>query len=402
MEDVFRVAARRGARAGSHAQSSKRCPYGSAEPAVSDGPRDHGLAYEELCCRHAELLQEAEQLRAACDRAVMISRTKSEFLSRLSEELLPPLAALLAPCQTLLSDGAGAKDRRLAELQRVQSAGRTLLALLNCRTTCGGCQKRLRYRLEMVGNWARCPSCGHRFLLRPQIRAARLPTPAAPHPPQRRRSWLLHAGAALAVLLVGLVLGALLPWPNPVDLLSSPRQYSYYSAAYSTAFKDDVRSNANPSAESLMLQFVDSTGRTVDLRHYRGKKNVVLVINRGFNGQVCLTCQTITSRLIQNYQAFTSRDAEVLVVYPGPRRRVAEFIDAVRANASGASVPFPVLLDEDSRVVKRLGIEADLARPSTYILDKAGQVRFAYVGSAPADRPSVKALLDQLDRLVKG
>jgi peroxiredoxin len=148
--------------------------------------------------------------------------------------------------------------------------------------------------------------------------------------------------------------------------------------------------------------FVDSSGRSVDLRQYRGKKNVVLVVNRGFNGQVCPTCQTITSRLIHNYQAFAGRDAEVLVVYPGPRGRVTEFIEAVRSSASGASVPFPVLLDEDSRVVKGLGIAADLAKPSTYILDKAGQVRFAYVGSTPSDRPSIKALLDQLDRLVKG
>ena len=47
----------------------------------------------------------------------------------------------------------------------------------------------------------------------------------------------------------------------------------------------------------------------------------------------------------------------------------------------------------------RLGIRADLALPSTYILDRDGKVRLAYVGATLTDRPSVKAMLDQLDRL---
>ena len=38
----------------------------------------------------------------------------------------------------------------------------------------------------------------------------------------------------------------------------------------------------------------------------------------------------------------------------------------------------------------------DLAKPATYIVDKQGQVRFAYVGANIADRPSVHFMLDQL------
>jgi peroxiredoxin len=404
VEYAFQSPAPHGPRPGSDLQSTTRFHHSATDTAVSDTPHGHGSSYEELCSRHAELLLELEQLRAARDEAVTTSRTTSQFLSRLSQELLPPLSALLATDQTLLTGGGGPKNRRMAELQRVQSAGRNLLALLNRKVTCGGCQKRLHYRLKMAGSSCRCPHCGHRFQLPPLVRTANRPTsPTAPRPARRRRSWLLQTGAGIALLLTGLALGALLAGPDtPVP--SQPQKYSYsYSAGmYSTNFKDDVQSNADhPPAESLALDFVDSNGGKVDLHQYRGKKNVVLVINRGFNGYVCLTCQTITSRLIQNYKAFTSRDTEVLVVYPGPRGRVTEFIEAVRANSGGATLPFPVLLDEDMRVVKRLGIEADLAKPSTYILDKAGQVRFAYVGSAPSDRPSVKALLDQLDRLVK-
>ena len=53
------------------------------------------------------------------------------------------------------------------------------------------------------------------------------------------------------------------------------------------------------------------------------------------------------------------------------------------------------------KAVDHLGIRKDLSKPATYILDKQGQTRFAYVGDSLADRPSVKALLEQLDALNK-
>jgi peroxiredoxin len=56
------------------------------------------------------------------------------------------------------------------------------------------------------------------------------------------------------------------------------------------------------------------------------------------------------------------------------------------------------LLDRDCTACDRLGIRADLAKPSTYVLDTKGNVTYAYVGETSTDRPSVKAVLDQLDR----
>ena len=64
-------------------------------------------------------------------------------------------------------------------------------------------------------------------------------------------------------------------------------------------------------------------------------------------------------------------------------------------------VPFPVLLDPDFKAVDALGIRAQLARQSTFVIDKRGDVVFGYVGvpSDNYDRPSVKSLLAQLDKL---
>jgi peroxiredoxin len=166
-------------------------------------------------------------------------------------------------------------------------------------------------------------------------------------------------------------------------------------------FLDEVQSNREDDGTVSDLQFVDTEGNTVRLDQFKGKKNVLLVFTRGFSGQLCPFCTTQTSRLIANYDQFTKRDAEVLLVYPGSKEQLPMFKEASTASSGSESFPFPVLLDEDLAAVNRLGIAAQLAFPSTFIIDKQNKVRLSYVGSNPADRPSIKALLAQLDRLVE-
>jgi peroxiredoxin len=164
-------------------------------------------------------------------------------------------------------------------------------------------------------------------------------------------------------------------------------------------FKDVAPSNAEMTSEPIALNFVDNQGQRIDLTQYRGQKNVVLVVTRGFPGAVCPFCSAQTSRLIGNYREFGQRQAEVLVVFPGPSDHIQDFIQASQTQAANAPVPFPILLDANYKVVDELGIRADLAKPSTYILDKKGEIRYAYVGSNPSDRPSVKVLLLELDKI---
>ena len=62
-------------------------------------------------------------------------------------------------------------------------------------------------------------------------------------------------------------------------------------------------------------------------------------------------------------------------------------------------IPYPILLDINLSSVDQLGIRSDLAKPSTYIIDREGRVRFAYVGESIADRPTVDSILKQLSKL---
>jgi len=55
--------------------------------------------------------------------------------------------------------------------------------------------------------------------------------------------------------------------------------------------------------------------------------------------------------------------------------------------------PMPVGLDVSLLLVRGLGLEANLAKPTTLIVKPDGIITWAYVGTSPADRPSVDDIL---------
>ena len=166
-------------------------------------------------------------------------------------------------------------------------------------------------------------------------------------------------------------------------------------------FKDQVESNVAIPDGLDGLVFLDTQGNRVSLEGYLGKKNVVLVFTEGFaGGMLCPFCKTQTSRLVANYDKFANLDTEILVVYPGSREHLDEFVEAAKKSEKTEvdSVPFPLVLDEDLVAVGYFNIASNLAHPSTFIIDKQGNVRLAYVGAdMTADRPSVAAMLRVLE-----
>jgi len=167
-------------------------------------------------------------------------------------------------------------------------------------------------------------------------------------------------------------------------------------------FKDDVESNAEFPEKVSELVFTNQDGSEIKLVDYIGKKNLILVFTEGFNGMLCPFCKTQTSRLVANYDKFEQRDCEIIVVYPGPEHHIEEFVQAARIHEKEQvdKVPFPIVLDKNFTATNYFEIHSMHAHPSTYLIDKNGSVKFAYVGNdMTADRPSVKAMLQRLDQL---
>lgn len=160
-----------------------------------------------------------------------------------------------------------------------------------------------------------------------------------------------------------------------------------------------------PAEEQLQAtEFLDVAGQKVSLKSFQGKP-VVLVVTRGNTSPICVYCSTQTSRLIHQYDEFTKRGAEVIVVYPivqaADSKKLDDFLAATRSklDAPPEKIPFPLWLDVGLTAVDRLGIRQELSKPSTYIFDGEGRLRFAYVGTDLTDRPSIKAMLAKLDEL---
>ena len=67
--------------------------------------------------------------------------------------------------------------------------------------------------------------------------------------------------------------------------------------------------------------------------------------------------------------------------------------------ASNSGVSFPILYNPDKDVVKAYGVlnpqDNNLARPSTFIIDSSGVIRWKYLGST-YDRPSPQQVLQGL------
>ena len=153
-----------------------------------------------------------------------------------------------------------------------------------------------------------------------------------------------------------------------------------------------------------LTKYVDASGKLVDLGAYVGKQPVVLVVMKGFYSQgICFYCTKQTAELGRNAPKFKELNAEVLVVYPGAEEHINAFVRSVKEYEKSEDprfqIPFKVLLDLNQNAVKVLGIAGDLAHPTSYVIDKAGVVRYQKVGRTMSDRPSVDELLAELKKL---
>jgi alkyl hydroperoxide reductase subunit AhpC len=166
----------------------------------------------------------------------------------------------------------------------------------------------------------------------------------------------------------------------------------------------DFASNHQTTQLLSELRVWHPTEDMVTLSKYMGDKNLVLIVSRGFAGAVCPKCIAQVQSITQAYSQFAERNAQVVVLFPvqtqDDRSRWENLRDsALEIREGNQSIPFPILVDVEMNVVKRLGIEDELAKPSIFIVDQMGEIQYAYVGSDPADRPDVEAILKRLDAI---
>jgi peroxiredoxin len=102
------------------------------------------------------------------------------------------------------------------------------------------------------------------------------------------------------------------------------------------------------------------------------------------------------AQLRQDYEEFTARSAEVVVVGPDSQSAFKDFWQSER-------IPFVGLADPKHTVARRYGQEVKLLKfgrmPAMMVIDKAGAVRYKHYGAAMSDIPASWKILDVLDAL---
>jgi peroxiredoxin Q/BCP len=105
------------------------------------------------------------------------------------------------------------------------------------------------------------------------------------------------------------------------------------------------------------------------------------------------------AQLRQDYQEFTRRQAQIIVVGP-------ENAQSFQAYFSQNDLPFIGLPDPKASVLKLYGQEVNLFKlgrmPAQVIVDKAGVARFVHYGHSMSDIPENAELFEILDQLNAG
>ena len=80
----------------------------------------------------------------------------------------------------------------------------------------------------------------------------------------------------------------------------------------------------------------------------------------------------------------------------------ADPLEQARLTVSELGLAFPVLSDSSREYIREYDVlhpQEGIARPSLFILDREGVVRWRYVGMNAADRPPIATVLEQLQAI---
>ncbi len=169
-------------------------------------------------------------------------------------------------------------------------------------------------------------------------------------------------------------------------------------------FSDVTQSQPITIEDFSELRFTDENGKEIKLADIMTREYLVLVITRGWYNGVCFYCASQTSRWARRFDELDPYDAQLVVIFPTESEEDAGKLEELNKRIKTGEIPnddipYPILLDIKLSGVDQLGIRAELAKPATYIIDRKGRVRFAYVGESIADRPTVDSVLRQLEKL---
>lgn len=98
----------------------------------------------------------------------------------------------------------------------------------------------------------------------------------------------------------------------------------------------------------------------------------------------------------EDYKKFQDLDTEILAIAADTQQNAENYF-------SKNKLPFPGLIDNEHATFDTYDVQSKLIsigqRPGLFIVDKTGQIRFAYVGWQQWEIPTNKEVLEQLIKI---
>ncbi len=142
------------------------------------------------------------------------------------------------------------------------------------------------------------------------------------------------------------------------------------------------------------FQLPDITnGQVVRLSNYKGKQPIILAFTRIFTEkQYCPLCFPHIKALNQNYEQFTSRGVEVLMITSTDERQSQRVINDF-------GIKMPLLSDPSCRVFRAYDVGQALGAPlpAQFGLDAQGKLRYKHLFSFFSHNANVETLLDAVN-----
>ena len=144
----------------------------------------------------------------------------------------------------------------------------------------------------------------------------------------------------------------------------------------------------------------DQSGTRHQLSEYKGKKSVVLIF---VYGVTCMYCTGQIAQIRARLHDFEANDAQVLFVESSESYRAEATLEVV--HGPGTSASLSLLSDPSHTVAAAYGVAMQmhhiewLNRPSSFVIDRDGMIRYEKRGLGVSDRPSPSELLAEVRRL---
>jgi peroxiredoxin len=143
----------------------------------------------------------------------------------------------------------------------------------------------------------------------------------------------------------------------------------------------------------------DLEGRQRSLNLIDGEKRTVLLFYRG---GWCPICNKQLASLSEDYQKFRELGANIVAVSSEEVEKGMELLKKI-------GPPFTLLSDPDFKAIDCYGVREQnrdmlakmksYAKPSVFIIDAQGTIRYKYVGKNAGDRPRNEELLQKLKEI---